>query len=315
MRLVTFKTEDGHAHIGAVRNGRIVDLTIWLSGNDPSGQHNHPDMVHFIAEGSESLRQAGLALQASEAEVQARGALVDLREERLLAPIPKPRKNVLCMGRNYQEHAVESMRAFNEGAPPAMRPAYPSIFTKATTTVNAPFGDIPYDPDLTEELDWEVELAVVIGSPGRDISHEKAMQHVFGYMVLNDISARDIQKRHGDQYFKGKSLDGSCPTGPWIVTADEIPDPDDLGIVLRVNGVIKQEDRTSSMLFNVSEVIEQMSRGMTLETGDIIATGTPSGVGMGRTPKEFLRPGDVVESEVEKIGTMRNRVAPANSQG
>jgi 2-keto-4-pentenoate hydratase/2-oxohepta-3-ene-1,7-dioic acid hydratase in catechol pathway len=312
MRLVTFKTGDGHDHIGVVRDSKIIDLTMWLSRDHPAREHEHLDMVDFIAGGERSLSEASGALEASQAELEAAGALVDMREQNLLAPIPRPRKNVLCMGRNYQEHAAESRRAFNEVAASVQRPPYPSIFTKANTAVNAPFGDIPYDPNLSEQLDWEVELALVIGAGGKDIRRDQAMRHVFGYMVLNDISARDIQQRHGGQYFKGKSLDGACPTGPWIVTADEIPNPDDLGIVLRVNGVTKQEDRTSSMLFNVSEIVEQMSRGMTLEPGDVIATGTPGGVGMGRTPPEYLHPGDVVECEIEKIGKLINTVVRVN---
>jgi 2-keto-4-pentenoate hydratase/2-oxohepta-3-ene-1,7-dioic acid hydratase in catechol pathway len=212
------------------------------------------------------------------------------------------------MGRNYHEHTVESMRAFNEGAAPSEKPDFPIIFTKSTTTINGPFNDIAYDPKITEELDWEIELAVVIGKEGKNIPHSDALNYVYGYMVLNDISARDVQKRHGNQYFKGKSLDGTCPIGPWIVTAGDISNPDDLQLTLRVNGVVKQDDRTSSMLFDVAEIIEQMSLGMTLEAGDIIATGTPSGIGMARTPREFLRAGDIVECEIEAIGTIRNRV-------
>jgi len=308
MRLVTFKINDSHAHIGVLRENRIVDLTVWLSRGGAGGQHDHFDMVDFITGGAERLGEAAEALRASESELEAAGALVTLSEQNLLAPIPRPRKNVLCMGRNYQEHRAESIRAFNEGAAPVERPPYPSIFTKANTSVNAPFGDIPYDSALSEQLDWEVELALVIGTGGKDITREHALEHIFGYMILNDISARDIQQRHGGQYFKGKSLDGACPTGPWIVTQDAIQNPDDLGITLRVNGVTKQEDRTSSMLFGVAEIIEQMSRGMTLEPGDVIATGTPGGVGMGRTPPEYLRPGDVVECEIEKIGIIRNKV-------
>jgi 2-keto-4-pentenoate hydratase/2-oxohepta-3-ene-1,7-dioic acid hydratase in catechol pathway len=308
MRLVTFKTDGSHAHIGVVRGNRIVDLTLWLSRGNAAGQHEHIDMVDFIAGGAGSLSEASRALEASDGDLEAAGALVSLQEQNLLAPIPRPRKNVMCMGRNYQEHTAESMRAFNEGNAPVQRPAYPNIFTKATTSVNSPFGDIPYDPALTEQLDWEVELALVIGVQGKDIPSERGIEHIFGYMILNDISARDIQQRHGGQYFKGKSLDGACPIGPWIVTRDEIANPDDLGLELRINGVTKQHDRTSSMLFSVGEIIEQISHGMTLEPGDIIATGTPAGIGMGRTPPEYLRPGDVMECEIEKIGVMRNKV-------
>jgi 2-keto-4-pentenoate hydratase/2-oxohepta-3-ene-1,7-dioic acid hydratase in catechol pathway len=153
-----------------------------------------------------------------------------------------------------------------------------------------------------------VELAVVIGPGGKDWSEAEALDHVFGYMVVNDVSAREVQNQHGGQFFKGKSLDGFCPSGPWIVTADEIPDPQELHLQTRVNGVVKQDSVTTDMIFPVTQILAELSAGMTLEPGDIIATGTPSGVGMGRTPKEWLHPGDVVEVEVERIGTLRNKV-------
>ena len=166
-----------------------------------------------------------------------------------------------------------------------------------------------YDSGLSSiEIDWEVELAVVIGRGGADIKRGDARRHVFGYMVLNDVSARDIQAGWGGQYFKGKSLDRSCPTGPWIVTADEIDDPQSLGLTLSVNGVVKQASNTGDMIYPVDAIIEWVSKGMTLPAGSIIATGTPDGVGFARNPPEFLRPGDVMESEVERIGVLRNRI-------
>ncbi len=228
----------------------------------------------------------------------------------LYAPIARPMKNVMCLGRNYAEHAAESRRAFGEAAP-IDKPDYPAVFTKATTSVTGPYADIPYDPSVSTQIDWEGELAIVIGRGGKNIRREDAMQHIFGYTIVNDISARDIQKRHGGQYFKGKSLDGACPTGPWIVTADEIADPNELEITVRVNGVVKQHDNTRSMLFDIQEIIEHLSVGMTLEPGDIIATGTPGGVGHARTPPEYLQPGDVVEVEIEKIGTIKNCIIEA----
>jgi 2-keto-4-pentenoate hydratase/2-oxohepta-3-ene-1,7-dioic acid hydratase in catechol pathway len=308
MRFITFEREDGLPHIGVVRGDNILDLNIWFSAHEGALEYTHLDMVDFIAQEYSALERARTALLTSDAELRNAGALVPLEEAVLLAPIPRPRKNVMCMGRNYAEHTAESMRAFKEGEAPTERPEYPSIFTKATTSINAPFGDIPFDPTLSEQIDWEVELAVVIGKSGKNIRHAEAMGYVFGYMVLNDISARDIQMRHANQYFKGKSLDGACPTGPWIVTADEISNPNDLQLTLRVNGVVKQRDRTSSMLFDIAEIIEQMSWGMTLEPGDIIATGTPAGIGMARTPPEYLKPGDIVECDIEGIGAIRNRV-------
>jgi 2-keto-4-pentenoate hydratase/2-oxohepta-3-ene-1,7-dioic acid hydratase in catechol pathway len=184
------------------------------------------------------------------------------------------------------------------------------VFSKAITSVTGPFDDITIDPSISADIDWEVELAVVIGRRGVNISRRDALAHVFGYMALNDVSARDIQNGWGGQYFKGKSLDRSCPTGPWVVTADEIRDPQGLGLMLRVNGVVKQDGNTGDMIYGVDATIEWCSKGMTLLPGSVIATGTPDGVGFARTPPEFLKPGDVMETEVEGIGVLRNRMVP-----
>jgi len=178
--------------------------------------------------------------------------------------------------------------------------------------VNGPFGDVPYSTAVSTEFDYEVELAVVISQQGINIPREKAMDYVFGYAVLNDISARDLQ-RNGKQFFKGKSLDGSCPIGPWLVTADEVADPHNLAITCRVNGVTKQDSSTRHMIFDIPAIIEYLSLGMTLLPGDIIATGTPSGVGFARTPPEYLQPGDVVECEIEQIGLIRNQIGNSGS--
>jgi 2-keto-4-pentenoate hydratase/2-oxohepta-3-ene-1,7-dioic acid hydratase in catechol pathway len=210
----------------------------------------------------------------------------------------------MCLGLNYAEHLKEHYEAAGKAAKP---PAYPIVFTKATTSVIGPFDPIPFDREISSEIDWEVELAVVIGQAGRNIPEESAMEHVFGYTVLNDVSARDLQ-RQGKQYFKGKSLDGSCPMGPWILTSDRSPDTSSLRITSRVNGVTKQDSNTRHMIFKIPSIIAYLSSGMTLLPGDIIATGTPGGVGFARQPPEFLRPGDVVECEVEGIGTIRNPV-------
>jgi 2-keto-4-pentenoate hydratase/2-oxohepta-3-ene-1,7-dioic acid hydratase in catechol pathway len=174
--------------------------------------------------------------------------------------------------------------------------------------VNGPFDDVPRHAAATLQLDWEAELGVILGRRGRDIAASDALSHVFGYTVINDVTARDLQQRH-NQWFKGKSLDGSCPMGPVVVTADEFGDPQNKRISLRVNGVTKQDASTSDMIFTVATIIEWLSKGLTLEPGDIIATGTPEGVGMGRTPQEWLQAGDLVETEIEGIGTMRNRVS------
>lgn len=224
-----------------------------------------------------------------------------------LAPLPRPRKNIMCLGLNYFEHIEE---ALNLTGKTAKKPAYPIIFTKAVTSVIGHETEVPYDPDTCSQLDWECELGVIIGKAGRKISPDHALEHIFGYTVINDLSARDLQLNH-KQYFLGKSIDGGCPIGPVIVTQDEIADPQNLNLACRVNGVTKQASNTGYMLFNIAEIIATLSRGMRLEPGDIIATGTPSGVGFARNPPEYLHPGDCVECEVEKIGVLRNRISRA----
>ncbi|MBL1128505.1 MAG: FAA hydrolase family protein [Chloroflexi bacterium] len=243
-------------------------------------------------------------LAAAQKTITAAGQTIPLTAVHLLAPIPIPRRNVICLGLNYSEHVKESYGARGQEA---KLPETPVVFTKATTAVNGPTDPIPYNPAVTTQLDWEVELAVIVGRAGKNIPAAAAMSHIYGYTVLNDISARDLQMA-GKQYFKGKSLDGACPMGPWIVTADELPDPHNLRLICRLNGVIKQDGRTDIMIFNIPATIAYLSLGMTLLPGDIIATGTPDGVGFARTPPEFLQPGDVLESEIEGIGVMRNPV-------
>ena len=233
---------------------------------------------------------------------------VPLTQIRLLAPIPRPRKNILCLGLNYADHAAESSAA--RGRETSM-PDHMVVFTKAVTSVTGPTEDIPYDDTVTSQLDWEVELAVVIGEPGRHIPEDRALRHVFGYTVINDLSARDLQFRH-KQYFLGKSLDHGCPMGPCIATTDEIPEPQDLDLRCWVNGQLKQLGNTRQQIFSVATTIATLSLGMTLEAGDVIATGTPAGVGFARTPPEFLRPGDLVECEVAGIGRLSNRIVREN---
>lgn len=223
----------------------------------------------------------------------------------LLAPIPSPRRNVFCVGLNYLAHAREGAAARGREL---KLPSRPVFFTKATTAVCGPYADVPLDPAVTGQLDWEVELAFIIGRRGKNIPRNEAMDFVFGYTVVNDLSARDVQSAHGGQFFKGKSLDGTCPCGPWIVTRDALPDPHRLRLRSWVNGVLKQDSNTSDFLFDIPALIEWLSRGLTLLPGDIVATGTPSGVGFARTPPEFLHPGDVVECEIEGIGRIRNQI-------
>ncbi len=229
---------------------------------------------------------------------------VPLSEVKLRAPIPVPRKNIMCLGWNYADHSQEAAATRGKEAE---IPEHPVVFTKNVTSVNDPNGDIPFNAAVTAQLDWEVELTIVIGTGGRGIAAKDALRHVFGYTVTNDVSARDIQFRH-KQYFLGKSLDGACPMGPMIVTADEIPDPQTLDVRTWVNSNLKQSSNTRHQIFNVATTISILSRGMRLEPGDLIATGTPSGVGFARKPPEFMKPGDVVECEVEKIGRLKNKI-------
>jgi len=227
-----------------------------------------------------------------------------LADLRLLAPLDPPRGNVIAIGRNYAKHAAET-------AAKGEKPKPPTVFSKAITSITGPYDDIPIDPGVSAEIDWEVELGVVIGKAGVNITKEDALEHVFGYTVINDVTARDIQSDWGGQYFKGKSLDASCPSGPCVVTPDEVEDPQALSLRLTVNGTVKQDGTTSEMIHPVDSIISWVSVGMTLLPGMMIATGTPDGVGFARKPPEFIHVGDVVEAEVEGIGTLRNKFVAA----
>jgi 2-keto-4-pentenoate hydratase/2-oxohepta-3-ene-1,7-dioic acid hydratase in catechol pathway len=298
MRFLTFRDGSG-PRIGVLDDGQIFDVSSLL-GTDL--QTAATDMVALIEAGAPAIDQIRRRLSNPS---RPEPAAASLEAVEVVAPIPRPRKNIFCVGRNYREHAIESFRAVGKEV---RLPESPNIFTKAVTTVNGPHADIPIDPAVSEQVDWEVELAVVIGVGGRHLHNEEALAHVFGYTVLNDVTARDIQNRPGIQWFLGKSLDGFCPMGPVLVTADEIGDPQTLHLQLEVNGIPKQDSSTGLMLFDVASLIAHLSEVLTLEPGDIIATGTPDGVGFARTPPEFLHPGDLMESSIEGIGTMRNRI-------
>ena len=232
----------------------------------------------------------------------------------LLAPIPRPRRNVFCVGWNYSEHFAEGQGMRGPADDVQEIPDYPAFFSKQTSTVIGPEVPVWHPGPASNELDWEVELTVIIGTRGRDISEDRAYEHVFGYTIGNDVSVRDVQRRHGGQWFKGKSFDTHCPLGPWIVTPDELGDPHNLRISLRVNGITKQDSNTRYMVFRIPRIIKEVSVGMRLEPGDTILTGTPSGVGFARKPPEFLKVGDVMEAEIEKIGLLRNAVAAYAAQ-
>jgi 2-keto-4-pentenoate hydratase/2-oxohepta-3-ene-1,7-dioic acid hydratase in catechol pathway len=296
MRLLMFHN-GGTRLLGVAREGapdEIIDVAAAANG---SGRLP-ADILGVIDGGAEALdRLRDLASSSPPT-----GAVRSLADLTLLPPFDPPRGNVLAIGRNYQKHAEEGARALNTEVGP------PTIFTKAITTITGPYADIRIDPSVSTKIDWEVELGVVIGRRGANIKRSDALDHVFGYTVLNDVTARDIQNGWGGQWFKGKSLDGSCPVGPWVLTRDEVPDVQQLHLQLRINGDVKQDANSRDMIYPVDAIIEWLSVGMTLLPGMLIATGTPEGVGFARTPPEFLQPGDVMESEIEGIGLLRNTV-------
>ncbi|MFV8833774.1 fumarylacetoacetate hydrolase family protein [Aquisalimonas sp.] len=265
----------------------------------PRNQDWSVNLLAFIRGDAAARQRQTDQLQAGLGEVWRK------EDVQLIAPLPRPPRNVMCLGLNYADHAAESQRAKGQEL---QRADHPVVFTKATSSVTGPYTDIPLDNSLTTQLDWEVELGVVIGAGGRNIPEEQALEHVFGYTVVNDLSARDLQFRH-KQFFLGKSLDGSCPMGP--VITDEITDPHALALWCDVNDERQQEGTTADQLFRIPEAIAILSRVMTLEPGDIIATGTPSGVGFAQDPPRYLQPGDIVECGVQGVGVIRNRIVAA----
>jgi 2-keto-4-pentenoate hydratase/2-oxohepta-3-ene-1,7-dioic acid hydratase in catechol pathway len=304
MRLCTYSVDAGAPRLGADCGGAVLDLARYSHLHD--GLRLPADMQGLLDAGPDAWRHAFDLCRRFSSELESHDLAQDAEaglayaadRVRRHAPIPRPRKNVFCLGQNYAAHAAESGNA---------PPTAPIYFTKPPTTVIGPDEAVRYPQGLTTRLDWEVELGVVIGRAGRDIPEARALEHVFGYTIFNDVSARDLQYRTA-QWFKGKSLDGSCPMGPVIVTADEIPDPQRLRLQLSVNGVKKQDSNTGDMIFSVARIIADLSAGMTLEAGDCISTGTPQGVGDGRKPPEYLKSGDVMEAEIDRIGVLKNSV-------
>lgn len=302
MRLVTYRLREDAARLGLLRDGHIVDVARFGAA---VGLDLPDSMLEFIDRGPAACRALLEALTTLDARILASCARPQ-ENVVLLAPIPRPRKNIFGIGLNYTEHVAESARALDTAKE---LPKEPVIFSKPPTAVTSWCGPIFHNARVTSQLDWETELAVVIGRMARRVTEADALDFVFGYTVINDVSARDC--RRAGQWIVSKGQDSFAPMGPAIVTTDEIPDPHNLNIRTRVNGVEKQNGNTRFMLFNVNQLIADISRVMTLEPGDIIATGTPAGVGAGRTPPEFLRPGDVVESEIEGVGLLRNPVVAA----
>lgn len=300
MRLVTYRsTVVDAARLGVVQGDDIIDVQRFAALR---GVELPACMLAFIDLGPSALRVLQDLLQAAQGLWPAT-CTVPAVNVQLLAPIPRPRKNIFGIGLNYVEHVAESSRTLDTAKD---LPKQPVIFSKPPTTVVGPGEPIRHDARITQQLDWEVELAAVIGKRASRVPVDDALQYVFGYSVMIDVSARDC--RRAGQWIYSKGQDSYGPFGPCIVTADEIPDPQNLDLWLTVNGEMKQKSNTRHMLFKVSELVSDISAGITLEPGDIIATGTPEGVGAGRNPQEWLQPGDVVVACVEGIGQIRHPV-------
>jgi 2-keto-4-pentenoate hydratase/2-oxohepta-3-ene-1,7-dioic acid hydratase in catechol pathway len=276
-----------------------------LHDNRPRLARIEGEMAGLLPETSGDM----LALIAHGGPVPEAESQVPLSGVRLLAPIPRPRRNILCVGKNYREHAREFARSGYEAGAVAGKDVddYPALFSKLPGTVIGPGDTIDLHPGVTQAVDYEAELAVIIGKGGRGISREAAWSHIWGYTIVNDVTARDLQRNH-KQWFLGKSLDGFCPMGPWIVTADAV-DARDMTVTCHVNGDLRQQAHTGDLIFDIPTLIATLSAGITLEPGDIIATGTPAGVGIGMTPPRFLVPGDRVEITISGIGTLANSCA------
>jgi 2-keto-4-pentenoate hydratase/2-oxohepta-3-ene-1,7-dioic acid hydratase in catechol pathway len=299
MKLLTYKTQDTDPRLGFIHNNQVIDM------EDFGEISNFPlpnDMLELIDMGIEIVAEI-TELIAETPENFFEEIAYEMNEITILAPIEKPRKNIIGIGLNYTEHVAESARTLDTTG---KLPQKPIIFSKPPTTVTATNTEIIKNTVLTQQLDWEVELAVVIGKNGKYVPKEDALDYVFGYTIINDISARDC-RREG-QWIVSKGQDTFAPMGPILVTKDEIENPHNLNLSLTVNGVEKQNSNTKFLLFNINDLIEDLSTVFTIEAGDIIATGTPAGVGAGRNPQEWLYDGDVVEATVEGIGTIVNTV-------
>lgn len=304
MKLVTYRINHAPARLGFVEEQMIIDAE--KLGHIKSSPL--PDnMLDFIDLGIDGINHAIRLINTATKE-ELLDCSIPLANATLLAPIPKPRKNIFGIGLNYTEHVAESARTLDTSKD---LPQQPVIFSKPPSAVTGNDSDIIHNKKITQQLDYEVELAVIIGKGGKNIAKENAMDHVYGYTIINDISARDC--RRAGQWIVSKGQDTFAPMGPVLVTRDEIADPHNLNLRLTVNGVEKQNSNTKFMLFNINDLIHDLSTVFTLDTADIIATGTPAGVGAGRNPQEFMWPGDVVEATVEGIGTLRNTIVDSEN--
>lgn len=299
MKLLTYKTSDTEPRLGFLHNNLIIDM------EDFGEISNFPlpiDMLDLIDLGYEIIAEITEMINETR-DIDFEQIGYTFEEVEILAPIQRPRKNIIGIGLNYTEHVAESARTLDTTG---KLPQKPIVFSKPPTAVTATNTNIILNTKLTQQLDWEVELAVVIGKTGKYVPKANALDYVFGYTVINDISARDC-RREG-QWIVSKGQDTFAPMGPYLITKDEIPNPHDVNLSLKVNGVEKQNSNTKYLLFNINDLIEDLSTVFTIEPGDIIATGTPAGVGAGRNPQEWLWDGDVVEATVEGIGTIVNTV-------
>ncbi|WP_026882888.1 fumarylacetoacetate hydrolase family protein [Clostridium akagii] len=294
MRFVNYKYNK-REYLGVLIDDKVIELNKILVS---LGKARVNSMSEFIGIYNDEIQYIENSIKGKEFET------IPLVDVKLSAPIERPRRNVFCLGKNYVEHVkeVDSMGASGDGIPKA-----PIYFTKAINICTGDMDEIRFSKSVTKKVDYEAELAVVIGKEGINIKQEEAEDYIFGYTIINDVSARDLQARHS-QWFKGKSLDTFCPMGPTIVHKREIPFPVELNIGSSVNGEVRQNSNTKNLIFNIAYIISDISKGFTIKPGDIISTGTPSGVGIGFKPEKLLKNGDIVECNIERIGKLTNTV-------
>lgn len=308
MKLVTFNI-NGYSRIGAItEENKVIDLNYAYQAKlQTEGKYRYQEIAEafipsqmkaFLQGGRDSIEIANSVVDfALNNSIEFKHQIVFDRDEvKIEAPLSNPGK-IICVGHNYREHILEMGREL---------PKYPVVFTKFANTIIGPEDDIPYYP-ISEQLDYEAELAFIVGKKAKNVSEENALDYVAGYTIANDVTYRDIQRRT-IQWLQGKSVDGSAPIGPWIVTADDLTDPSGLEISLSVNGEERQRSNTKNLVFTVPRLVEFLSNLMTLEPGDIVLTGTPGGVGVAREPQAFLKEGDVVRIEIDRIGVLENKV-------
>ncbi len=312
MKLVSFQSGSG-IRPGLVVDGRgIIDVASAVQAAQEAGlvdkTLNVPSSVLDIIAGQAPMRAACETILLEVRAGKFAQSVVPASDVTLVAPIPRPAKNVFCVGSNYRAHVSEASRAQKKED---KTPKLPVFFTKPPTAVVGPEESVLLDPSVSDKMDYEVELGIVFGKAGRNISQADAVDHIFGFTIINDVTARDLQRAHGGQFLKGKGLDTSCPMGPQIVTIDELPNYDNLRISLTVNGDLRQDGNTKDMIFPIPRLIESLSAGLTLEPGDLLATGTPSGVGYAMDPPHWLADGDVVTCEIEGVGTLTNTIRQA----